>query len=150
MTLEKAFEELGAANRIVIVGGPRCGKSTLARLLREARQLPTFCGDPRSMVKEPEDNVTYLPEGLHWSDSSQFVADHWLGRPGPFVCEGQVMARALRKYQLGESPCDLVVVMTHQLPGVQVSAGQAHMHKAVMTVWREVAPRFGHLAIMVG
>lgn len=125
--------------RIVIVGGPRTGKSTLARRLR-AEGLPTFCGDPASLAKEIEAGVTYLPEGLGWSGASAYVAERWLTAPGPWVCEGVVMARALRKFA-GPLP-DRIIVIANHCPLVSVLPGQAAMHAGVLTVWREIAVRF--------
>lgn len=135
--------------RVIIVGGPRCGKSTLAREFA-ARGVPVFCGDPRSLVKEPEDGVTYLPEGMDWSEGSQFVADEWFTQPGPWLCEGQIMARALRKWcptvdiftGKADLPADRIIVLRDHHPLADVTPGQAAMHKAVMTVWNEIARRY--------
>ncbi len=134
------------AQRIVIVGGPRCGKSTLARELR-AQGIPTYCGDPKSMVKEPEDGVIYLREGLGMgSASSQWVIDHWLPMPGPWVLEGHVMARVLRKWSDGRHwthmPCDKVIVFRKQHKHAVTLTGQITQHKGVITVWDEIADRF--------
>lgn len=126
--------------RIIIVGGPRLGKSTLARSYR-AKGVPTFCGDPRELVKDPEPDVTYLPSGLDWSAGSAYVAERWFSMPGPWLCEGQVMARALRKWSGAGMPADRIIVLQGS-PHVAVTPGQAAMIKAVDTVWREIANRF--------
>lgn len=140
--------------RIVIVGGPRTGKSTLARELR-GQGIPTLCGDPRSLVKEPEQGVEYLPEGLGWSEGSDHVASHWFARKGPWCCEGQVMARALRKWlakreaailDWGEYPCDRVIVLLNQHQHAVTLKGQESMAKAVRTVWAEIAHHFDRIA----
>ena len=127
--------------RVIIVGGPRCGKSTLARDLR-GKGFPTFCGDPRSLVKEPEDGVTYLPEGLSWSEGSLFVAEYWFTLPGPWVCEGQVMARALRKFPEAVAPCDRIIVLLDPHPAARPTPGQLAMGKGVRTVWEQIEHRF--------
>lgn len=133
--------------RIVIVGGPRTGKSTLARGLR-SEGLPTFCGDPASLAKEIEPGVTYLPERFaaksEWSNGSAYVAENWLAAPGPWCCEGVVMARALRKFS--GPPPDRIIVIANHCPLTPVESGQAAMHKGVMTVWREIAARFAGAA----
>lgn len=129
------------AGRVIIVGGPRCGKSTIARTYA-ARGVPVFCGDPASLAKQREPGVTYLPEGLAWSEGSAHVAAEWFGRPGPWVCEGQIMARALRKWTGDGNPADHIVVLRDHHPGAAPTPGQRAMHKAVMTVWREIEHKF--------
>lgn len=136
-------------DRIVIVSGPRAGKSWLAREIHRETGAPVFCGDPRSMVKDVEPGVTYLPEGLGMgSDSSQWIVDNWLTMPGPWILEGHVMARVLRKWMsvVDEStvdpsapfPCDKVIVFKNQRHDCDLKRGQVAMHKSVMTVWSEI------------
>jgi hypothetical protein len=132
----------------VIVGGPRCGKSWLAREMATASGCARFCGDPRSLVKEPFGGVTYLPEGLAMEDeSTRWIVENWFTQPGPWVCEGWIMARALRKWlQLCSGsdsfPCDRVVVLAEQRPELELLPGQVRMHKAVMTVWDQISDYF--------
>lgn len=148
------------AERIVIVAGPRCGKSWLARELSEASGAPVFCGDPESKVKEVVPGVNYLPEDLAFSGddgAAAWVAGYWFSMPGPWICEGHVMARALRRWiRMFEEefdddgirlpfrgwPCDRIIVLTEQRPELDLLRGQVSMHKAVMTVWREIEPYF--------
>jgi len=137
---------LELSGRIIIIGGPRCGKSTIARGYL-ARGIPIFCGDPAHLVKELEDGVTYLPDDLTWSDGSAYVAREWFTMPGPWVCEGQIMARALRKWLHTSPPADHIVVLTEHHPKARPTPGQKVMHKAVMTVWGEVAHRFRDITI---
>lgn len=142
--------------RIVIVGGPRCGKSQLARALR-AKGYPTFCGDPIDKVKEPEAGVTYLASGMGMdSASSRYIVDRWLPMPGPWVLEGHIMARVLRKWLDGDQgivdpetieargwPCDRIVVFEEQHPDADSTARQASMHKGVIhTTWRGIEDYF--------
>ncbi len=142
--------------RIVIVGGPRCGKSQLARALRR-QGFPTFCGDPFDKVKEPEQAVTYLREGMGMgSDSSRYIVDNWLPMEGPWVLEGHIMARVLRKWLDDEKgmtdpaeieargwPCDRIVVFPEQHPDAEITAKQVSMHKGVIeTTWRGVRDYF--------
>lgn len=137
---------LALSGRIIIVGGPRCGKSTIARAYAR-RGIPVFCGDPAHLVKDPEDGITYLPEGLTWSDGSAFVAQEWFTLPGPWVCEGQIMARALRKWLRTPTPADHIVLLRDHHPKARPTPGQRAMHKAVMTVWREIAHKFTDITI---
>lgn len=135
------------SERVIIVGGPRCGKSWLAREYRE-RGVPVFCGDPLSKVKEPEGGVTYLPEDLDFAGdfgAAAFVSDKWFNAEGPWVCEGHVMARALRRWidKGRHIPDDWrIIVLRNHHPIAVVTPGQRTMHKAVMTVWDEIAPHF--------
>lgn len=145
-------------SRVVIGGGPRCGKSFAAlRIARGEWSLqdgtslppgsPVFCGDPLSMVKEPEPGTTYLPEGLGMgSASSRWIVDNWLPMPGPWVLEGHVMARVLRKW-MGDAepdaagiiyPCDRIIMFREQRPGAVTKPGQVAQHKGVMSVWNEI------------
>jgi hypothetical protein len=151
------------AERVIIVGGPRRGKSTLARELaapvnRADRSeliggCPIYCGDPLSKVKDPQPGVRYLPEGIPISGddgAAQWVADNWFTLPGPWVCEGWVMARALRRWlatydrryrENKPGPADRIIVLDRPA-FTQELKGQASMHKAVMTVWAGIAHHF--------
>jgi len=154
------------SQRIIIVGGPRRGKSTLANDLALGYRLypgthaartssaPIRCGDPLSKVKEPRDGVEYLPEGIPISGddgAAQWVADNWFTLPGPWVCEGWVMARALRRWasmhwderhgRVLRAPADRIIVLDRPA-WVESSKGQEAMHRAVMTVWNSIAHNF--------
>lgn len=132
-------------DKTIIVGGPRTGKSTQARQLRR-EGTPTFCTDPASRVDEPEEGVTYLPEGLDWSEASAYVAEQWLTMPGPWCIEGVATARAIRKLQKTKGTVCLdgvrVLLMFEPAPGVELLKGQASMAKGVETVWKGIATSF--------
>ena len=140
-----------STSRIVILGGPRHGKSTLAKEYRDNGKIPTLCGDPGSLVKEPESGVTYLPDNLSWSECSSYIASKWLSSPGPWVCEGVSMARALRKLitmvEAGESEVNLddIQVIVLSAPKIQLSEGQAAMAKGVQTIWEGIKGRFANV-----
>jgi hypothetical protein len=150
--------------RVIIVGGPRRGKSTMANQLafgasaypKPGPRVPIRCGDPLSKVKDPLPGVEYLPEGIPISGddgAAQWVADNWFTLPGPWVCEGWVMARALRRWAAAHrglyeaevrgsqrgpivplQPADRIIVLDR--PGFGMpSREQDAMHKAVMSVW---------------
>lgn len=113
--------------RIVIAGGPRSGKSTLAAKLNADRGY---------RVHDGEELV-----GLDWSGGSLRAAQ-WLDEPGPWICENVAMARALRKWLARNPtrtiPADLIIHI-----GFQVAArtpGQAAMAKGCQTVWEEIRP----------
>jgi hypothetical protein len=140
--------------RVIIVGGPRRGKSTLAKAFA-LTGYPVRCGDPLSKVKEPLAGVEYLPEGIPISGddgAAQWVADNWFQERGPWVCEGWVMARALRRWLAGcdargipyrdlRTPADRIIVLDRPAFTEELR-GQASMHKAVMTVWHGIAHHF--------
>jgi hypothetical protein len=142
--------------RICIVGGPRRGKSWLTRELRYMGYA-SFCGDPATKVKNYDPEVVYLPEGLQISGeegAAQWVVDHWFGGypvdklhrvPSKLVFEGWVMARALRRWAeqrpLEQNPVDRIIVYTGDARA-ETSKGQEAMHKAVLTVWNQISPRY--------
>jgi len=131
--------------RVVIVGGPLRGKSTLARLLFFNR--PIYCTDRRADARDvapAANDLNYMPDEItDWSAQSQHVADHWLTMPGPWVIEGVATARALRKW-LAERPgahvpCDRVIVLRWPHPAADPTPAQERMAKGVWTVWQEIA-----------
>lgn len=113
-------------DRIVIAGGPRAGKSTLASKLN----------DGRYRIHDGEEL-----RGADWSTGS-LQASSWLDEPGPWICENVAMARALRKW-LARNPtrpvsADLIVHIGFQV--AERVPGQAAMAKGCDTVWREIRP----------
>lgn len=147
--------------RTVIVGGPRCGKSWLANdLSLETTEghgplgtAQIYCGDPLSKVKEPMPTVHYLPEGLPFSGdngAAQWIVDNWFAMPGPWVCEGHVMARALRRWMNVDCfPCDRIIVLENHHPLAEVTDHQRAMHKGVMKVWNEIASYYAAITTYV-
>lgn len=80
-------------------------------------------------------------------ESTRYIVTAWFTLPGPWICEGWIMARALRKWlsigAVGDSmPCDRVIVFTEQRPEIDLLPGQRALHKAVMTVWNEISDYF--------
>lgn len=134
------------ADRYILVGPPRGGKSTFARALR-AQGVPTFCADPQSLVKQPEEGVTYLDAAFAepgmWSAATDFIAASWLNMSPPWCIEGVALARALRKWlrdaPAGALPAEHVVVFRE--PMARQSPGQQRMAKGVETAWSQVATR---------
>lgn len=109
------------AMRVVIVGGPRCGKTTLAATLG----LPT---------RHTDDVI-----GLGWSEASAEVAT-WLDAPGPWCIEGVAAARALRKWLAAHesgAPCDEIRLLW--VPLVERTDGQERMALGIETVWCEIS-----------
>ena len=122
--------------RVLIIGGPRSGKSVLASRMG----LKHYCTDPISLVKEPMKNVTYLPEGLEWGKDSEYVVKNWFTQDN-CVIEGVGVARALRKFT-GDKPCDRIIILKDKHPFTDRTDGQEVMAKAVLTIWGEVADKY--------
>ena len=100
--------------RIAIVGGPKTGKTTLAKTFRDRPVIST------------DDYIA-----LDWADVPAKVIEA-AGAAGPsFVVEGVQTARALRK----GLAVDAVVVLT--TPKQQLTSGQMVMTKGVSTVFAE-------------
>lgn len=111
-----------ALGNVIVIGGPRTGKTTFADSLG-------------GNVRHADD----LIEGREWSQVSDELV-LWFDEPGPWVIEGVAVVRGLRKWLAsheGRVPAT-VVVMT--LPKVEMTAGQEAMAKGVETIWGEIAP----------
>lgn len=119
------------SKRVVIVGGPRTGKTTLAKRM--------------SGNAQHTDNT--MKDG--WSEGSERVAG-WMGRPGPSVIEGVATARALRKWLAANpigKPCDEVICL--RTPRVTQSKGQAAMAKGVHTVFDGIAEELKRRGVVI-
>jgi len=111
-------------SRIILAGGPRSGKSTFAAALSDGYRIPVRGTDEL--------------RSLEWSESS-LVASTWLDRPGPWICEGVVMPRALRKWLAANpegKPADIAIWIN--APVSERVRGQDAMAKGCETVWDEV------------
>lgn len=109
--------------RIVIAGGPKSGKTSLAVEMRCAGANVSH-----------SDTLLELP----WSEQS-LVVSRWFDELGPWVIEGVTVTRALRKWLSRNpegKPCDRVIYLTGSR--IQLSVGQERMKKGVDTVWSEI------------
>lgn len=126
--------------RIVILGGPRTGKTTLAKSMalqaRRGARPQTVGMDGHVNVYHTDDLIR-----LGWSEASRAAA-MWFDEPGPWIIEGVAVVRALRKWRdahPGEPPpVDRVIRLT--TPHVELTSGQATMARGEETVWLEVEP----------
>jgi GTPase SAR1 family protein len=107
--------------RILIIGGPKTGKTTLANRLG---------GNVRST-----DDV----KDLGWSEASAEVAT-WFDEPGPWVIEGVAVPRALRKWMRNNPGQPLPVDKITWLSGAfhPLTTGQQSMTKGIETVMSEI------------
>lgn len=113
------------SRRIIIIGGPRVGKSTLSEKLRNELGIETL-------------RCSHDVEHLGWSESSDF-ASKWFDEPGDWIIEGVQMARALRKWLAAnpDKPLDADILTLHH-PWETRLPGQESMTKGVFTVFREI------------
>jgi hypothetical protein len=113
------------SRRIVIIGGPRVGKSTLSQKLRDELGISNLrCSDD---IKH-----------LSWSESSA-EASKWFDEQGDWIIEGVQMARALRKWLAANpnTPLDADILTLHR-PWEARLPGQESMTKGVWTVFQEI------------
>lgn len=119
---------------MVVVGGPRRGKSTLSQKL--ARDGRTYHHGEELL-------------GLDWSAGSE-KASRWFDEEGPWICENVATARALRKWLARNptgTPADLIVVL--RLPVDDRVKGQDVMAAGVETVWRQVEPELRRRGVKI-
>jgi hypothetical protein len=120
-------------SRVIVAGGPRRGKSELAkRLLHDGVRLH----DGEEL------------RGIDWSAGSE-LASRWFDERGPWVCENVAMARALRKWLARNpgKPADIVVNLT--LPASDAVPGQESMAAGCETVWRQIMPELVRRGVRV-
>lgn len=114
-------------SRVVVVGGPRTGKTTLAMRMSATTGHKAMHTD--SLIGEHD-----------WSGASLLVSS-WFDQPGPWIVEGVAAVRALRKWLAANpdgKPCDRVIVC--QSPRVELTPGQSAMSRGHSTIWAEVEP----------
>lgn len=108
--------------RIAIIGGPKTGKTTLAKKIGGARST---------------DELIHLG----WSGASQ-EASKWFDEPGPWMIEGVALPRALRKWRernpFQKPPVDKIIYL--RKPHQPLLPGQMSMSKGVDTVMKELMP----------
>lgn len=109
--------------RTLITGWPKAGKSTLAAELASQRGITPIATD--SLMNTHE-----------WSEASEAIS-YWFDEPAPWIIEGVVIPRALRKWHHRhpnqQPPFDELIIMpTPKLEGMK--AGQISMGRGIDTV----------------
>lgn len=117
------------AIRILIIGGPRSGKTTLADKLAAEFAITNV---------RHTDDLKHLP----WSVASE-KASWWLESKDDWIIEGTAAVRALRKYLARNpgQPIDFQLVYLDK-PYTTLLKGQESMRKGVATVWNEIEREF--------
>ena len=116
--------------RILIIGGPRCGKTTLGKDL--SRKLGIPC----------EHFDRYISK-LGWSETSDAIADD-LNSPGPWIKEGVAGVRGLRKWlRRNKKVPDFEIIVLNK-PHIQLSQGQKRMHENHGKILDEVMQEIEH------
>lgn len=143
-----------AMTRILITGGPRTGKTTLAAQLCDAHETCRGLACPRidgalrdgKRCGEPRHTDDLIEQTKHlgkdaWSAAS-LIASGWLDEPGPWIIEGVAASRALRKWrdQHPEEPPPVDRVIYLSEPHQPLAKGQETMAKGVRTVHDEIEP----------
>lgn len=116
------------AHRILIVGGPKVGKTTLAKKLAEKHSIPD------GKVRHTDD----LIDTHSWSDSSEVVSK-WMDEPGPWLIEGVTLVRALRKWLAAHPdgrPADVLLFSSNER--VSLTPRQRVMTSGLLTVWKDI------------
>ena len=111
--------------RVVLAGGPRTGKTTIAEALQH--RIRTRSTDA-------------LIGSYDFAEGAPAEVARWMAEPGPWLIEGVAAIRAARAYlQAVESaPCDLLVWLA--VPFVERSQTQRGMAKGCETVFRQILP----------
>lgn len=121
---DSILSQIESFERVVLVGGPRAGKSTLTARAAERFKLKARHAD--ALIRTHD-----------WHDHSEAVAG-WFSDPGKWVVEGVSTARALRKYLAAtEGPVDFAVVYMPKAIQIRTDK-QESMAKGVATTWGDV------------
>ncbi len=120
--------------RVVIAGGPKSGKTTLAEDF-----------SPHGWVRHTDE----LIDDYEWSEQSELVAADWFTEPGPWVIEGTAAIRALRKAlaMRPEAPCDILIWINE--PRVERNVGQESMAKSCNTIFEQIKDELKRRGVVI-
>lgn len=115
--------------KILIIGGPRCGKTTYAKKLKEDTGLP---------LKHFDDLI-----GKHsWEDMSGVIAK-MLDEPGPWIMEGVGGVRGLRQWLRDHHHAPGFEIHVLDKPKIAHTKGQANMHKTHLRMLDDIKRQLG-------
>lgn len=128
----------------VIIGEPRCGKSTLATKLAKRTGLPLVSTGKRAVLATDD----FM--GVPWEQVPERIIP-LLEESDELILEGCQAARVLRRWFKANPENALRVREVYFLdrPFVQRSSGQNAMGKGIQTVWREVRPYLIHAGVPI-
>ena len=119
--------------RIVIIGGPKTGKTYLS------------AGFVHTPVRHTDDLI------VHGDMQTQVrMAADWMNESGSWVIEGAMAVRALRAWMAahpGVKPAEQVIYL--QRPMAARTPQQTSMAKGIDTVWHEIEPLLQALGVNV-
>jgi adenylate kinase family enzyme len=124
--------------KVVIIGVPRSGKTTLAAAQEEYKSDTLIHTDSLLGCEE-----------LEWSQRSQRIAD-WMDAYDDYIIEGCDAVRGLRKYMAAypdEKPCDVVIWMG--IPRDKINNKQTAFGKGCYKIFNELLPRLNELEVQV-
>jgi hypothetical protein len=135
--------------RIVVIGGPRTGKTTYATKL--ARELGVHLASTGKRTDAENGLVStdnYIKRGTFEQVPDLIIKD--LRKRESFVLEGTQAARTLRRW-LRDNPDEpkLDKVLVFGKPWVKRTPGQEAMAKGVKTVLRDMAPLLAKAGVKV-
>lgn len=134
--IERSVAALEGAERVVIVGGPRSGKGSIAVRASERYGLPVRHAD-------------VLVGRRQWSEASEDVS-HWLDAPGRWILEGVTTGRAIRKWLARNPDKPFPATVVYLRSAIQVrSKRQRAMGEGVHTVFRGIFPELQRRGVKV-
>lgn len=126
--------------RIVILGGPRTGKTTLAgEIWRKA--VAAWVAEHGPIVDLEGPVLMHTDDVMHlgWSEASE-AASKWFDTSGPWIIEGVAAVRALRKWHAQHAfqppPVDRVIFLAKTFE--EPTPGQRVMAKGVETMLGDI------------
>jgi len=142
--------------RILVAGGPRVGKTTLAKRLaleeaaREARGRGEIAvgRDAEKIAAALLHHSDDLIEGREWSEQSDAVVE-LMNADGPWIIEGVTVVRALRKWLLANPGKPADVVYWSLASKVPLKHGQVQMASGCATIWLQVSEELAHREVEV-
>jgi hypothetical protein len=123
--------------RIVIIGPPKAGKTTLGRSMADETGV---------QLRHTDDLISELD----WSGCSERIATDWFAEPGPWIIEGVAAVRALRKWLAANgqgTPCDEIIALSKSW--VPLTNRQAGMASACAGIWGTVRGQLGARGVTI-